>query len=90
VSKREQLNAILGVARGIAGGVQMVAPGLSPTRMVREIRAEVNRMAVHGRAELAQALFSQSNAYVPYGQGQQLSTQQMQHALQQSRGGRSM
>jgi hypothetical protein len=82
----EAFNTMLTVAHGITKGVLIVAPGINPARAGREIGAEVNRLATHGRAELAQALFSQSNAYVPYGAGQQLTTQQQQHMRQQARG----
>jgi len=39
-------------------------------RFTREVDGEFDRKAVQGAAELGQALFSPSNAYVPYGQGQ--------------------
>jgi hypothetical protein len=37
----------------------------------QEIGAEMGRMVTQGAAELASALFGDSNAYVAYGQGQQ-------------------
>ena len=36
----------------------------------REISDEAKRLGVQGAAELGGGLFSQSNAYVPYGRGQ--------------------
>jgi hypothetical protein len=39
-------------------------------RFGRETTNEAGRMGVQGAAEVSQALFSQSNAYVPYGRGQ--------------------
>lgn len=44
--------------------MQMVSKGMG------EIGQEVDRLLVQGRAEWGSALFSESNAYVPYGQGQ--------------------
>lgn len=39
-------------------------------RFVKELWAETKRHGVQGAAELAQALFSGGNSYVPYGRGQ--------------------
>jgi hypothetical protein len=82
---RQAFNAMLAAALTARTVVQSVAPGLSPTRMVQQVGVEMGRMAVQGRAELAQALFSQSNAYVPYGAGQQLNAQQIRHQHQMIR-----
>lgn len=66
MSGREQFNTMLTIAHGIAKGVAIVAPGLSPARMAREIGAELRHQRDLGRTELAAALFSQSNAFVMY------------------------
>ncbi len=51
------------------GALSAIAPGLE--NFGAEVGAELGRMGTQGAAELASALFSDSNAYVPYGQGQQ-------------------
>jgi hypothetical protein len=62
-------------------------PGLSLGKIMGDIGAEMGRLAVQGRAELAQALFSDtSNSYVPYGAGQFSPEQENEN----NRGGRSM
>jgi hypothetical protein len=38
--------------------------------VLADVGAEVGRLYTQGRAEIAQSLFSESNAYVPYGDGQ--------------------
>jgi hypothetical protein len=86
---KERFATIVGIARGLTQGVQTVAPGLSPTRMAREVGTELKRQLIQGSAELAQALYT-GHAFVPYGAGQQLNTQQQQHMQQMARGGRSM
>src|SRR4051794_16537475 len=47
--------------KGMAGGLGAILDAVGP---------ELGRMGVQGQAELAAALFSESNAYVPYGRGQ--------------------
>ena len=49
--------------------ITAIAPGLE--NFGAEVGAEMSRMGTQGAAELAAALFSDSNAYVAYGQGQQ-------------------
>jgi hypothetical protein len=48
--------------------ISAIAPGLE--NFGQEVGAELSRLGTQGAAELASALFSDSNAYVPYGQGQ--------------------
>ena len=79
--------------------ITAIAPGLE--NFGAEVGAELSRLGTQGAAELAQALFSDSNAYVPYGRGQytpsvetgqeqamQIDVQQPQQ--QQERGGIEM
>jgi len=65
--------------------VQTVAPGLSPTRMVREVGAELSRLGTHGRAELAQALFFPEQRLRPLRAGAGHAAADAQH-MQQARG----
>lgn len=67
-------------------------------RMATEIGQEAKRMGVQGQAELGSALFT-GNAYVPYGQGQNLEGavhgmeglhQEAQQDIQRENDGRSM
>jgi hypothetical protein len=70
--------------------ISAIAPGLE--NFGAEVGAEMSRMGTQGAAELASALFSDSNAYVPYGQGQQaieVEPQQVE-APQIERGGMEM
>jgi len=76
--------------------ISAIAPGLE--NFGAEVGAEMGRMGTQGAAELASALFSDSNAYVPYGQGQYTASpevdmvQQVQaiEPPQQDRGGMEM
>jgi hypothetical protein len=56
---------------------------------VQEIGAEMGRMVTQGAAELASALFSGSDGYVAYGQGQQAAEVEAPQ-VQQERGGMEM
>lgn len=51
--------------------VQAVLPGLSGVKMAEDIGHTIGQKAIQGSAELSQGLNAQSNAYVPYGAGQQ-------------------
>jgi hypothetical protein len=55
-------------AKKLFDSIKAIAPGTKD--MAKEIGGELKRMGVQGSAELAMVLFSQSNAYVPYGRGQ--------------------
>ena len=76
--------------------IAAIAPGLE--NFGAEVGAEMSRLGTQGAAELASALFSDSNAYVPYGQGQYTASpevdmvQQVQaiEPPQQDRGGMEM
>jgi len=75
--------------------IAIVAPGLE--NFGQEVGAEMSRLGTQGAAELASALFSDSNAYVPYGQGQYTPSiegpeqaVQSVEAPQQERGGMEM
>jgi hypothetical protein len=59
----------MGVMEAAKEGVQVIAPGLSLSNILSDIGSELGRLGVQGQAELASALFT-SNAYVPYGRGQ--------------------
>jgi hypothetical protein len=65
----------------VKGSVKEMGP--EAKEAAKEIGAELGRLGVQGKAELAQALFSNSNAYVPYGQGQNSKDSQ-----ENERGGR--
>ncbi|HVS70801.1 MAG TPA: hypothetical protein VHQ47_06075 [Phycisphaerae bacterium] len=54
--------------QAVKAATNTVAPGLKD--LVPETKAEFSRLGTQGSAELAQALFGHSNAYVPYGPGQ--------------------
>lgn len=56
-------------------------------RMGRELWDEGVRLTIQGRAEVAQALFSESNSYVPYGRGQS-NEKDVDHQKEQEREGR--
>ncbi len=57
--------------RGLIGQVvDHLKRRLSPKTMVRETIDTAAQKITQGSAEIAQALYSQSNAYVPYGDGQ--------------------
>jgi hypothetical protein len=49
--------------------IQQVAPGLSWSNVVSDVKAEAKRLLVQGAAESASLVF-QGHAYVPYGPGQ--------------------
>ena len=55
---------------GVMESVKEALPGLSLGKILSEVGGELGRMGVQGQAEMAAALFSESNAYVPYGRGQ--------------------
>jgi hypothetical protein len=60
-------------------------------RFFREVWDMLKHKTAQGAAEVSQGLFSQSNAYVPYGYGQQLTSpqqswqQQLQAASQRGK-----
>ena len=56
--------------------ITAIAPGLQ--NFVPEVGAELSRLGTQGAAALAQALFSDSNAYVPYGRGQYTPTPEVE------------
>lgn len=67
------------------------------SKAAKDIYETFKTKGVQGAAELAQALFSPSNSYVPYGRGQSAEkdhdhqqTQGGQEQAQQERGGRDM
>ena len=60
--------------------ITAIAPGLENFRA--EVGAELSRLGTQGAAELAQALFSDSNAYVPYGRGQYTPTPEVEMGAQ--------
>jgi hypothetical protein len=47
-------------------GIQAVAPGLSLSKMLSEIGAELKQQAAHGAHEMAAALFRCTDAFVMY------------------------
>ena len=55
---------------GVMASLKEALPGLSLGKILSEVGGELGRMGVQGQAEMAAALFSESNAYVPYGRGQ--------------------
>jgi len=67
--------------------ISAIAPGLQ--NFGAEMGAEISRMGTQGAAEIASALFGDSNAYVPYGQGQQ-AVEVEAPQQQQERGGMEM
>lgn len=67
----EVFNMLKGALGAVKENVQAVAPGLNAEKMASEIGATLKQKLEQGNAELAQGLMSHSNAYVPYGIGQQ-------------------
>ena len=67
--------------------IAAIAPGLE--NFGAEVGAELGRMGTQGAAEIASALFGDSNSYVPYGQGQQ-AVEVEPPQQQQERGGMEM
>lgn len=55
-------------AKQLFESIKAMAPGLKD--VVHETGAEMKRLGIQGSAEIASALFAQTNAYVPYGRGQ--------------------
>lgn len=83
----EQLRAgeqSIGVVEAIKEGVQAVAPGLSFSKMLHDIGAELKQIGAHGSHEMAATLFNGS-AFVMYPraprEGQRVEDQQ--HGLTQ-------
>ncbi len=75
--------------------ISAIAPGLE--NFGQEVGAEMSRLGTQGAAELASALFGESNTYVAYGQGQntpsiegQEQVVQAVEAPQMERGGMEM
>lgn len=63
------MSAVDGMVQGTKDGVS--PPGWSLDQMIRDIGQMMHQKGVQGLAELGSALYmGQSNAYVPYGQGQ--------------------
>ncbi len=61
----------MGAMEAMKDGFQAVMPGLNLDQIVRDIGQTLYQKGVQGLAELASAIYlGQSNAYVPYGQGQ--------------------
>jgi hypothetical protein len=71
-------------AKKLFEGLKAMAPGLKD--VVHETGAEMKRLGVQGSAELAAALFSGANSYVPDGRGQWQSKDQERAGQEQ--GGR--
>ena len=76
---------------------EMVGEGLSNAGP--QIGQELSRLFIQGKAELGSGLFSNSNSYVPYGQGQNLGLDPKEsegpslgekEQPEQERGGREM
>lgn len=59
-----------GAIEAIKEGIQAALSGLSLGKMFDDIVEKGGQMWTQGRAELAQALFTDGTAYVPYGPGQ--------------------
>jgi hypothetical protein len=55
---------------GMKDAVQAVAPGLNAEKIMGDVKSEAVRGVKQTAAELSSALFSQSNAFVQYGDGQ--------------------
>ena len=73
MSKEESIGAVGAAMQGVKA---VAAPGLSLGKIPPDVGAEMGRMGVQGQAELASALFSDGNAYVPYGRGQNPAEQE--------------
>ena len=56
--------------KGAIETIQAVLPGLSLSKMFNDISEKAEQLWTQGRAEVAQALFTDGSAYVPYGPGQ--------------------
>ena len=82
-----------GAMEAIKEGIQAVAPGLSLSKILSEVGAELKQQAAHGAHEMAAALFN-GNPFVMY--PRQQGHDDPQHGLgqemqqEQDRGGREM
>ncbi len=82
----------IGALEAVKEGIQAVAPGLSLSKILGDIGAELKEQAAHGAHEMAAALFNGS-AFVMY--PHQGRHEEPQHGLpeqqqEQSRGGREL
>jgi len=59
----------MGLIEAAKEGIQAIAPGLSLSNILSDIGSELGRLGVQGQMEMASALFSNGNAFVPYGPG---------------------
>jgi|HubBroStandDraft_6_1064221.scaffolds.fasta_scaffold4712343_1 hypothetical protein len=57
------------ILKNVGETIQQVAPGLSWSKVVSDVKAEANRLGVQGQMEAASAIFN-GHAFVPYGPGQ--------------------
>lgn len=89
---QKSMGAMEALTEGVKEGVKGMASGLGS--ILSAVGPEVARLGVQGQAELASALFSESNAYVPYGKGQNPiekdAVEVKKEEPQQERGGREM
>ncbi len=72
----------IGVIEAVKEGVQAIAPGLSMSKILGDIGAELKQMGSHGSHELAAALFNGSSFVMyPRVAGQESVEQTPGHAL---------
>lgn len=90
----ENAKESLGFLAAAREAVQEAAPGLNLGKILTDVGSELGRMGVQGQAEMAAALFSGSDGYVPYGRGQnpaeKESVEPQKDEPQQEHGGREM
>jgi hypothetical protein len=60
------------ILNNVGEGVSAAAPGLSLSKILSDVGAEVSRLGDQGRSEIAAALFN-NNGFVLYGPGQDIS-----------------
>ncbi len=67
---QRSMGATQAAAAGFREFFGAMYPGLTLEKLRQDISVELKRLGVQGSAEIAAALFSESNAFVPYGRGQ--------------------
>ena len=70
MAKQVQNSEEITPLQAIKEGVQAIAPGLSLSKLFSDVMEKGEQMWTQGRAEVAQALFTEGTAYVAYGPGQ--------------------
>ena len=68
--EQKSMGALQAAGEGIRIAIKAAYPGLNWEKFRNDVLNEIHRLGVQGTAEIASALFSESNVFVPYGRGQ--------------------